>query len=329
MSRTRTLFSVVIPSLLAGGLLFGSAFTRADVGPDAGLGFWPTNGPVVAQAPTPPRPPTPPHPPAPPHGVTVNIKDGKVDISGIEEMVNEQIDNAQKSIDSSPLSAEVKAKLHAKLEKTKSIVKKRLKDSKNLTPAEIGEEMGKMGEEIGEEMEGFGEEMEKFGDQMDKQWGGSNKGPHVRVHVAHAKHDADHDHDQDGDDDDDDMHEAPMAPDVAIDTNDDDDMKQAIKDLGDLALKPAQREAITKLRVESDKTVADAKRQLDDLSSKLHDALGDPKVSDADVAKYVDQISAQEAAIRKARLIAWVHARGVLDAAQRKKVEDAAKKKTK
>jgi Spy/CpxP family protein refolding chaperone len=104
-------------------------------------------------------------------------------------------------------------------------------------------------------------------------------------------------------------------------------MKEAIKDLGDLALKPAQRDAITKLRKDSDKTVAEAKRQLDQLAGKLHDSLGNKTVTDAEVAKYVDQISAQEAVIRKARLIAWVNARRVLDDAQRKRVEDAANKK--
>ena len=329
MSRARTLFSVVIPSMLAGGLLFGSAFTHADVGPDAGLGFWPA-GATVAQAPTPPHPPTPPtpppatpakppatpappKPPAPPahHGVSVNIKDGKVDISGVDEMVNEQIDNAKKSIEQAPLSADVKAKLLARLDKTKAIVKKRLKDTKNLSPEQMGEEMEKMGEEIGAEMEAFGKEMEKFGDMMDKQWGGS--GVHVHSHGG-------------DDDDDDDSTGTPMAPDVSVDT-DDEDIKDAIKDLGDLALKPAQRDAITKLRKDSDKTVADAKKQIDQLSTKLHDALGNHTITDADVAKYVDQISAQEAAIRKARLIAWVHARAVLDEAQRKKVEDAAAKK--
>jgi hypothetical protein len=119
-----------------------------------------------------------------------------------------------------------------------------------------------------------------------------------------------------------------MAPDVDIDV-DDSDLKDAIQDLKDVALKPAQRDAIGKLRADSDKTVAVAKKQLDDLSSKLHTALGNPATSDADIAKYVDQISAQEAAIRKARILAWVNARRVLDDAQRKKIEDAAKKKTK
>lgn len=340
MSRARTFLTIVIPSMLAGGLIFSSAFTRADAGPDAALGFWPAAGqlggttlaqaaPTPPVAPRPPAPPAPapaapPAPPAPPRhtgsGVSVTIKDGKVDISGVDELVSEQLENAKKSIESSPLPADVKAKLRAKLDRTRAIIGKRLANTKNLSPEQLGEEMGKLGEEIGKEMEGFGDEMERFGEQMDKQFGNLN----VHVHSHHKKGSA---HDDD-DDDDDDTAGVPMAPDVDIDA-DDDGMKEAIKDLGDLALKPAQRDAITKLRKDSDKTVGDAKKQLDQLASKLHDALGNAAITDADVAKYVDQISAQEAAIRKARLLAWVNARRVLDDAQRKKVEDAAKKKTK
>ena len=50
---------------------------------------------------------------------------------------------------------------------------------------------------------------------------------------------------------------------------------------------------------------------------------------DAEITRLVDQISAQEAVIRKSRILAWAQARRVLDDGQRKKIEDAAKKKTK
>ena len=48
-------------------------------------------------------------------------------------------------------------------------------------------------------------------------------------------------------------------------------------------------------------------------------------MTDAEVAKYVDQISAQEAALRKARLLAWVSARRLLDTAQKAKLQAATK----
>ena len=63
--------------------------------------------------------------------------------------------------------------------------------------------------------------------------------------------------------------------------------------------------------------------------AELRAALGNPATSDADITRLVDQISAQEAVIRKARILAWAQARRVLDDGQRKKIEDASKKKTK
>ena len=45
-----------------------------------------------------------------------------------------------------------------------------------------------------------------------------------------------------------------------------------------------------------------------------------------EMGKSIDAVTQQEAAIRKARILAWVNARRVLDDAQRKKVEAAAAK---
>ena len=72
-----------------------------------------------------------------------------------------------------------------------------------------------------------------------------------------------------------------------------------------------------------------ARKQLDVLSNKLRDKLGDPSASDDEVSRLVDQVSAQEAVIRKARLVAWVRARRVLDPQQQTKIQDAARKKSK
>jgi hypothetical protein len=59
MTRVRTLFTIVLPSMIVGGLLFGSAFTRADDDPPAPSGSF-------AMPPMPPAPPAPPVPPWPP-----------------------------------------------------------------------------------------------------------------------------------------------------------------------------------------------------------------------------------------------------------------------
>ena len=95
-----------------------------------------------------------------------------------------------------------------------------------------------------------------------------------------------------------------------------------------MALKPDQKAKINKLRSDSDKAVGTAKKQMDDLSQKLQAALGKPDVTDAEIGRLVDQISAQEATIRKSRIQAWAQARRELSEEQRKRVEDAAKKKT-
>jgi hypothetical protein len=353
MSRARNLFSVVLPSMLAGGLLFSSAFGHAAAG-DTQLGFWPaasdatTPGagklptkptptprtpptpPTAPTAPTPaPTPHTAPTPPAPPRplkaggGVSVSVHNGTIQIDGVKDMALAELDRARTMLRSNPqIPKDVRDKLLARLDKVRATLDKRLSNLKLTDLDKLGDEMEKMGEEIEQAMEGLDDDMSRLGDKLGKdlakQLGkdfGKNFGNNFHV-------DFDSDDDSDSDDD-----NVAMAPDVDIDA-DDEDMKDAISDLRDLALKPAQRDAITKLRSDSDKSVATAKKQVDDLSAKLQTALGNPATADAEVARYVDQISAQEAVIRKARILAWVQARRVLDDGQRKKIEDAAKKKT-
>ena len=325
MSRIRTLFTVVVPSMLAGGLIFGSAFGHASAGRDDLIGYWPAASDATAtgaakKVPPPPPalpvPPTPPTPPSPKHGagggVSVSIKDGKVEVDGIEDLVNGQIDAALRAIKDAPgMPPAARAELEQKMAKLRAKLKARF-GKLDLSDMDA---FGKQMDQFGKEMDAFGKEMEKWGDQFGKDMGKQMAKRFTRLRRVDA-------------DDDDDDTGIPMAPDVDIDV-DDSDLKDAIQELKDVALKPVQRDAIGKLRADSDKTVAAAKKQLDDLSDKLHAALGNPATSDADIAKYVDQISAQEATIRKARLLAWANARRVLDDAQRKKIEDAAKKKTK
>jgi Spy/CpxP family protein refolding chaperone len=116
-----------------------------------------------------------------------------------------------------------------------------------------------------------------------------------------------------------------VIPDVDVDI--DVDPRGGLGDLPDLTLKPGQREQIVKLRMSYEKEITVVRKQLDDASRRLEVALADPRTSDVEIAKYVDQVSSHEAAIRKARLLTWVNARRVLDEAQRKKIEDAAGKR--
>lgn len=338
MSRIRTLFTVVVPSMIAGGLLFHSLPGRASAGDREMFGYWPAASdaaaPLVAQgpkppappapAPTPPTPKTPPAAPTPPAkvraggGVSVSINNGKVSIDGVHDLVLGQLDTARDSIkNNQAIPKDVRDKIVARLDKVRASVDKRLKNISVTDFDQLEKEMEAMGEEIEAAMDGLDEDLEKLGDKIGKDVAkqlGKDFG---------KKWNKSFKFDFDSDDDDDDLG-AVDVPDV---DDDDDDMKDAIKDLRDLALDKTQKEKINKLRAESDQKVAAAKKQLDELSEKLQTALGNPATTDADISRMVDQISAQEATIRKARIVAWAQARRLLDDAQRKRVEDAARKK--
>jgi len=318
MSCARTLFSIVLPSMIAGGLVFGSAFGHAASG-DPSIGFWPAASdattPSTSSAPKPTPPPKGPQPPHPPRHGQIG---GGFSIDGVKAMVIGQLDGVRASIKNNPnIPKDVRDKLNARLDKIRATLDKRLSNLKITDLDKFGDEMEKMGEELEDAMEGFEEEMEKVGDKLGKDIA-------KQVGKDLGKMDFDFDFDFDHDDD----HNIPMAPNVDIDA-DDDDMKDAISDLKDLALNPGQRTQITKLRTDSDKAVSVARKQVDDLSTKLRIALGNPATPDAEITRLVDQISAQEAVIRKSRILAWAQARRVLDDGQRTKIEDAAKKKTK
>ncbi len=313
MSRIRTFVTIMLPSMIAGGLLFGAAFSHA--ASNDSDGFWPNPTPViVAQAdppkkappvapvppPAPPRGPRPPLPPKP--GIGVTIDHGSIQLTGVREMVKAQLVAARARVSSDPrIPADLKKSILARIDKVDATVQKRLANLSLSDLDQLDDEMEKMGEELEEAFEGFEDDLEKLGKNFKLDLG--------NLHFDH--------------DDADDI-DIPSAPDVG--DSDDSDMRDAINDLKDLALTSQQRDQITKLRTESDKHVAAEKKQIEALSEKLRVSLGNSGVTDADIGKLVDQISGHEASMRKARIVAWAQARRVLDAAQRKKVEDAAAK---
>ena len=240
------------------------------------------------------HPPAPPPPPKHP-GINIQVHDGQVDIDGLGDYIDDQIDHAMDKIDDADLPPQVRAKLKARLAHLNA------KDMQQL-----GEELGQMGDELGKELgDDVARELKDAGLTLGKDWakhmGGG--GFHVRV-------DAD-------DDDDGDVGDLPG--------DDDDDVDDAARDLGDLALTPAQRQAIQKLRTDSDQQVKAAKQALAAASKQLRQDIANPATSDAELSKAIDAVAQQEAAIRKARILAWHAARRLLDDAQRKKVEGAAK----
>jgi hypothetical protein len=312
------LLFTILPSMLAGGLLFGSVVGYA--GPGSGAPPIPPTPPTAPTAPMPPIPPTPPTPhtapmppmppmppiPGLPAGINVTIHDGKIQIDGVDKYVDQQIDNALKSVNNPGVPPAVRAKVEEHLKKLREKLKKKLTkiDVKDL--GDLGDEIGEIGDEIGSEMDDFGSDMDAWG---------QNFGKDIQKQVQQQL--AQHGIHADDDDDDNDV----STPDV----DDDDDLADAVRDLGDLSLKPDQRTKIQNLRADTDNKVATAKKALDTASDNLKKLL-ENRAGAAEVERAIDAVSAQETAIRKARILAWVKARDILDDGQRKKVEDAAKK---
>lgn len=294
--------------LIVGALLFGSAVGQAD---DGRAPPPPPPTPHVQPVPRPPRAPRPPMPPRNGSGFNVQIQDGKIQISGLEGMVDAQINAALHGISNDPnIPPQVRAKVTARLEKVRQKVKKKIAKLDATDPERLGEELGALGEEIGAEMEQFGEEMEQFGEEMEKFSKKFEKDFGKQLGKVHV--DVDHDDEDDEDDEDEeDDHDIDVA---------------AVRSLGDLKLKAPQRDALRKLRADSEVRVANAQRELERAEASLQKSLENPNASDADIVRAIDAVSQQEAAIRKARILTWVNARRMLDDGQRKKVEAAAAK---
>jgi len=249
--------------------------------------------------------------------VSVQIHDGKIEIDGVRELVDKQLKDASEQLAHANLPPAVRAKLQQRLDHVRETVTKRIGSLKITDLDQLGDELGKMGDDIGKEMEQLGKDMEALGPQLGKQLGKDlgkqlKFGGNMTINVGH-------------DDDDDDDNDA-IASGWWWDSSDDDDLDDAVRDLGDLNLKSPQREQIAKIRTDSDQQVATAKKALDAASTQLKHQLDNPATSDAELAKSIDAVAQQEAQIRKARILAWHSARRVLDDAQRKKVENAAKK---
>ncbi len=186
MTRMRTFFTIALPSALAGGVLFGSAFSHADAGMQ--VGFWPDDpaATVVAQAtpdphpnphphphptvvvvpPIPPVPPVPAMPAMPPMPPMPAITPDAI------RQMQQEIQNAIELVrNTTQLSPAMREKIIHKLEKIRDKTAKRLAHIKPGDYEQLGEEMGKIGEDIGEEMGDLGEEMGEWAGQWAQQYG--------------------------------------------------------------------------------------------------------------------------------------------------------------
>lgn len=252
--------------------------------------------------------------------MSIRVHDGKVDIDGVDEAVQRELNKAFDELHSSlaqikDLPPPVRAKLEGKIIQLRSTVERRMANMHGMDLDRLGEEMGKMGEEIGKIAEQIGNEAAQAAQQqvereVERGAGSHASGGHHHVDVQ-----------VDADDADEDMGDGP-------DVDDDDDLGEAVRGLGDLKLAPDQHEKLARLRADSDRRVAAAKEALHAASKRLHDQI-EHDASDDDIARSIDAVSHQEAEIRKARVLAWAGARRLLDEAQRKRIEAAAAKRTK
>jgi hypothetical protein len=188
MSRMRTFFSIVLPSALAGGVLFGSAFSRADAGMQ--VGFWPDDpaATVVAQASPDPHPnphphphpnptvvvvpPVPPIPPLPPIPAMPAMPPMPMMTPEVIRQMQQEIQNAIEQVrNTKELPPATREKIIHKLEKLRDKTTKRLAHIKPGDYEKFGEEMGKIGEDIGEEMGDLGDELGEWAGQWGQQLG--------------------------------------------------------------------------------------------------------------------------------------------------------------
>jgi hypothetical protein len=253
-------------------------------------------------SPIPPAPPAPPTSPTSP-SISFSATDAGITVEGMGTYVDRSIDRALRGLDRPGIPGRVRKKLRARLEALRGRLRRQLSHLDARDIEQLGEEMGRIGEEMAGEMEHLGEDM----DPSRRPWQAVKPGRY-RAGSA-ARHDTD--------DDDDDLGGSPT------DVDDDEDVDDMARGLGTLSLQGEQREEIAHLREVSEHQIADAKQALEAAERELHDLLDNPASNDAAIARAVDAVSQQEAAIRKARLLAWHAARRVLDEDQRRRIEEA------
>jgi hypothetical protein len=296
-------------------------------------------------SPAPPAPPAPPTPPTPPTkhraaggrgGLSVTIHDGKVQIHGIDEFARAQIEAVRQMLRNNPnIPPDVRDRVLGRMDRARAALDRRLKNLSVDDLDNLDAEMEKMGDELEKAFEGLEADLEKLGDKLGKDFA-KKFGKDVAKRFKPGKIQLDFHRDgddppdppdppdpSDHDDDVDDDHGGMPTPDVEISSPDVTD----VSELKDIKLKPEQRARIVRLRSNLVREVEVAQKQLEDASRRLETALDDVNAKDEVIVRYVDQITSHEAAIRKARLLTWMQARRLLDPAQRKKVEDASRKR--
>jgi hypothetical protein len=272
----------------------------------------------------PPMPPAPPKAPKPPKitingsgaGISVSIKNGKIHIQGLDQLVSGHLQSVRNFLANNPnLPKDVRDRLMERMDRVTAIVNKNVKQLDTNDLDKLDDQLEKMGDELEKALEGLDADLDKLGDKL-----GKDLAKDIKKNLKIGPNPPDDDHDDDHDDTDTDTDDDGMAN---VDPASDVDAQAAVDSLKNFSLKPAQKAEIARLKNVTDKQVEIEKLKLETASKQLEAALESVDVSNKVVEGYVDQITTHEAAIRKARLLQWVESRRMLDADQRKQLEAA------
>lgn len=320
MTRTRTLFAFLAPALVAGGIVaFSATSTRADRDDDDEAEREADQHEREAErhAREAERHAREAHKQA--------AKEARKQVKAARQQVKEQLAEARQQLKDAPIPDKLKKKILDRLQQAAENIDRRMGASgsgDDMDMEDFEAEMEAMGEELEAEMEALGEEFESFGEgweewakQFDDHGGGA-----IVI---------------DPDSFDFDSHGGmmviptpptppsrptpPTPPSVDIDLSDLD----IVIDVQDLSLGADQVEQLHIIFQDEQDVLEPAREKLADLSEGLRTALEDPDASEQEIGKMVDAISAEEAKIRKAQILAWVKSRKLLDGDQRDKVQGA------
>src|SRR5262245_44074429 len=117
--------------------------------------------------------------------ISVKVHDGQIEIEGIKELVDSQIETALEAIDNKNLPPQLRDKLRQRLGKLRGTLDRRLGHLNTGDLDQLGAELDKMGEEINRDMEGFGSDMDRwgkeFGQKLEKKLGQHHGQHHIQI----------------------------------------------------------------------------------------------------------------------------------------------------
>lgn len=328
MRRTLMLFGLAAPLLIGGWVFAGD------------------NRPV---SPAPPAAPAKPARPVAPHvgavgpdpwtapssstsssGSTRGSKGISINFDGLDQIkaqVRAAVARARADIAAdTTLPADVRTAVLARMDKVTGVIERRIAKLNLSDLMNLDTQLEGLGDEIEKSMAGLEQEIKLFEKKYGRSFGqaiAASKG-HFNLHLGGDDDDNDDDADHDTSDADD-ADNATVDMSAAADL-DADDLDEAVDDITDMGINGNQRTQLSALRLAEQVTTTAARARMRQASAGLRAELSKSAADLAVINRYIDQISAEEATIRKAQLTALVAAKTVLTAAQQKKVQAAAAK---